>query len=49
MVHKSIMCIKDSTIDALKDENTKLQLRVEQLEEKLLRKEKAKKSTEALE
>ena len=43
------MCIKDSITDALKDENTKLQLRVEQLEEKLLRKEIAKKSTVALE
>ena len=43
------MCIKDSITDALKDENTKLQLRVEQLEEKLLRKEISKKSTEALE
>ena len=36
VVNKSIMSIKDSIIDALKEENVKLQSRVEQLEEKLL-------------
>ena len=36
------MSIKDSVIDALKEENMKLQSRVQQLEDKLLRMEIAK-------
>ena len=33
VVNKSIMSVKDSIIDALKEENVKIQSRVEQLEE----------------
>ena len=39
VVNKSIISIKDSIIDVLKEENMKLQSRVEQLEEKLPRTE----------
>ena len=42
VVNKSIISIKDSIIDVLKEENMKLQSRVEQLEEKLPRTEIAK-------
>ena len=37
VVNKSIMSIKGSIIDVLKEENMKLQSRVQQLEDKLLR------------
>ena len=42
VVNESIMSIKDSIIDALKEENMKFQSRVEQLEDKILRMEIAK-------
>ena len=42
IINESIMSIKDSVIDALKEENMKLQSRVQQLEDKLLRMEIAK-------
>ena len=42
VVNKSIISIKDSIMDVLKEENIKLQSRVEQVEEKLLRIEIAK-------
>ena len=42
VVNESIMSIKDSIIDALKEENMKFQSRVEQLEDEILRMEIAK-------
>ena len=42
VVNGSIISIKDSIIDALKEENMKLKFRVEQLEDKILRTEIAK-------
>ena len=42
VVNESIISIKDSTIDALKEENMKLKFRVQQLEDKILRTEIAK-------
>ena len=42
VVNESIMSIKDSIIDVLKEENMKFQSRVEQLEDKILRMEIAK-------
>ena len=42
VVNESIMSIKDSIIDALKEENIKLKSRVEQLEDKIIRMEIAK-------
>ena len=45
VVNKSIISIKDSIIDVLKEENMKLQSRVEQLQEKLPRTEITKTTT----
>ena len=42
VVNESIISIKDSTIDALKEENMKLKFRVQQLKDKILRTEIAK-------
>ena len=42
VVNKSIISIKDSIIDVLKEENMKLKSRVEQLEDKILKMEIAK-------
>ena len=46
VVNKSIMSVKDSIIDALKEENVKIQSRVEQLEEKLSKMEIVKNNPE---
>ena len=46
IVNESIMSIKDSIINVFKEENMKLQLRVKQLEDKLLRMEIAKNTHE---
>ena len=46
VVNQSIMSIKDSIIDALKEENMKLQPWEEQLEDKILRMETAKNNHE---